>query len=65
LKNVLLLVDDYIHSEKSRWDIVSELKNHIEVIKNSKKTERLQECIDELSALYLLIQYENKEHSLR
>ncbi len=64
LKDSLCLIDDYIRSEKKREEVSSELKNHIEYIKKNEKSERLQNCIDELSALYLLVQSENKDRLL-
>ncbi len=51
LKDSLCLIDDYIRSEKKREEVSSELKNHIEYIKKNEKSERLQNCIDQLSAL--------------
>ena len=64
LKDSLCLIDDYIRSEKKREEVSSELKNHIEYIKKNEKSERLQNCIDELSVLYLLVQSENKDRLL-
>lgn len=63
LLSCLWLMGTYINWEKKWEDIVDNLRNHTYKIANWRinRSDRFSSCIDDLTILYLLIQYENKE----